>query len=126
MAVLDDLKEKKISFSLKYFGKKDLDTPYTIKTLIDNYTYFMDLVSRHLESINSMDDYVRWLINNKILNLKECIPLIIDDNNQKLIRNLITRIEKNQSKLIGDIVKFINHNILDIFEYDSFDLHGGL
>ena len=86
-----------------------MDTPYTIKTLIDNYTYFMDLVSRHLESINSMDDYVRWLINNKILNLKECIPLIIDDNNQKLIRNLITRIEKNQSKLIGDIVKFINH-----------------
>ncbi len=123
MAVLDDLKEKKISFSLTYFGKKDFDTSYTIKTLIDNYTYFMNLVSRHLENINSMDDYVRWLINNKILNLEECIPLIIDDDNQKLIRNLITRIGKNQSKLIGDIVKFINHNILDIFEYDSFDLH---
>ena len=109
MAVLDDLKEKKISFSLTYFWKKDFDTSYTIKTLIDNYTYFMNLVSRHLENINSMDDYVRWLINNKILNLEECIPLIIDDDNQKLIRNLITRIGKNQSKLIGDIVKFINH-----------------
>ena len=50
MAVLDDLKEKKISFSLTYFGKKYFDTSYTIKTLIDNYTYFMNLVSRHLKT----------------------------------------------------------------------------
>lgn len=123
MTVLDDFKNKKISFSLTYFGKNDLDTPYTIKTLIDNYTYFTTLIDKNLDNINNVDDYVRWLINNKILNLKECISLIVDENNQKLISNLITSIEGKQRNLVGDLIKFINSNISEIFEYDNFDLH---
>ncbi|MCD7120047.1 hypothetical protein LTY37_04415 [Limosilactobacillus agrestis] len=123
MAILDNFKEKKISFSLTYFGKNDFDTPHTIKVLIDNYTYFKNLVGRHLDKISSIDDYILWLINNKILNLKECIPLIIGDDNQKLIGNLIIIIEEKQKNLTGDIIKFINHNISEIFEYDNFDFH---
>lgn len=123
MTVLDDFKNKKISFSLTYFGKNDLDTPYTIKALIDNYTYFTTLIDKNLDNINNVDDYVRWLINNKILKLKECISLIVDENNQKLISNLITSIEGKKRNLVGDLVKFINSNISEIFEYDNFDLH---
>ncbi len=123
MGVLDDLKEKKIFFSLTYFGKNDLDTSYTIKTLIDNYAYFMNLVGKRIDKISSVDDYILWLINNKIVSLKECIPLIIDENNQKLIGNFVTRIEEKPKKGVGDVIRFINHNISDILEYGDFDFH---
>ena len=97
--------------------------PIQLKHLLIITLILRPYIDKNLDNINNVDDYVRWLINNKILKLKECISLIVDENNQKLISNLITSIEGKKRNLVGDLVKFINSNISEIFEYDNFDLH---
>ena len=47
MTILEDFKQGK-SFSLKYYGKNDLDTSYTIKTIIENNHLFEKILEKRL------------------------------------------------------------------------------
>ena len=120
MTILEDFKQGK-SFSLKYYGKNDLDTSYTIKTIIENNHLFEKILEKKIDSINNMDDYYLSLITRKISSLKECSKYVIGDDNKRTVDKLILKAKESETTN-GEFIKFINTNARAVFENDSYDL----
>lgn len=65
--LLKELEKNKISLPIEYFGPNDYATFWDIKTVLENTEFFQNyLTSKSLQNIDSINDYFRLLILEKI------------------------------------------------------------
>ena len=117
----DLLPSKNIIISLRNFGPQDLWTGLEVKTVVENPDVFEDLFSRYpLTGLSSLDDYYKYLLFQKLVGIRKVIPLLLQDAHKDIISKLSDDAEKVLSVVgNGDVVKFINGNIQDIFDKDK-------
>ena len=122
MDSLQDLfQSKNIIISLRNYGPQDLGTGWEAKSIVENPDVFNDLYSRFpLTGISSLDDYYLYLLSRKLVGMREVIPALLQDSHKDIISKLSDDAEKALSIVgNGDVVKFINGNIQDIFEKEK-------
>lgn len=122
MDSLQDLfQSKNIIISLRNYGPQDLGTGWEVKSIVENPDVFNDLYSRFLlTGISSLDDYYLYLLSRKLVGMREVIPALLQDSHKDIISKLSDDAEKALSVVgNGDVVKFINGNIQDIFEKEK-------
>src|SRR5690606_35822944 len=62
------------------------------------------------------NDYIDYLIMEKVINMEEIIPLIMGSKNQEIMRGIIDGLKGIYNKIdFGKQIKFINTNIEEIF-----------
>jgi len=117
----DLLQRKNIVISLRNFGSQDLGTGWEVKSIVENPDIFDGLYSRYpLTELSSLDDYFLYLLSLKLIGLREVIPVLLQDTHKDIISKLSDDAEKTLSVIgNGDVVKFINGNIQDIFDKDK-------
>lgn len=113
----DLLKSRNIIISLRNFGSQDLGTGWEVKSIVENPDVFDDLYSRYpLTGLSSLEDYFLYLLSIKLVGLREVIPVLLQDAHKDIISKLSYDAEKVLSVVgNGDVIKFINGNIQDIF-----------
>lgn len=119
---LQDLfQSKNIILSLHNYGPQDLWTGWEVKSIVENPDVFNDLYSRFpLTGISSLDDYYLYLLSRKLVGMQEVITALSQDSHKDIISKLSDDAEKALSVVEnGDVVKFINGNIQDIFEKEK-------
>lgn len=122
MDSLQDLfQSKNIIISLRNYCPQDLGTGWEVKSIVENPDVFNDLYSRFLlTGISSLDDYYLYLLSRKLVGMREVIPALLQDSHKDIISKLSDDAEKALSVVgNGDVVKFINGNIQDIFEKEK-------
>ena len=122
MDSLQDLfQSKNISISLCNYGPQDLWTDWEVKSIDENLDGFNDLYSRFpLTGISCLDDYYLYLLSRKLVGMREVIPALLQDSHKDIIAKISDYAEKALSVVgNGDVVKFINGNIQDIFEMEK-------
>lgn len=122
MDSLQDLfQSKNISISLCNYGPQDLWTDWEVKSIDENLDVFNDLYSRFpLTGISCLDDYYLYLLSRKLVGMREVIPALLQDLHKDIIAKISDYAEKALSVVgNGDVVKFINGNIQDIFEMEK-------
>jgi len=117
----DLLKSRNIIISLRNFGSQDLGTGWEVKSIVENPDVFDDLYSRYpLTGLSSLEDYFLYLLSIKLVGLREVIPVLLQDAHKDIISKLSYDAEKVLSVVgNGDVIKFINGNIQDIFAMDK-------
>lgn len=117
----DLLHSKNIIISFHNYGPQDLGTAWEIKSIVENPDVFNDLYSQFpLTGISSLDDYYLYLLSRKLVEMREVIPALLQDSHKDIISKLSDDAEKALSVVgNGDVVKFINGNIQDIFDKDK-------
>ncbi len=115
------LQSKNIIISLHNYGPQDLATGWEVKSIVENPDVFDDLYSRYpLAGLSNLDDYYLYLLSNKFVGMREIIPVLSQDAHKVIIFKLSDDAEKALSSVsIGDVVKFINGNIQEIFDEDK-------
>ncbi len=122
MDSLQDLfQSKNIIISLRNYGPQDLGTGWEVKSIVENPDIFNDLYSQFpLTGLSSLDDYYLYLLSRKLVGMREVIPALLQDSHKDIISKLSDDAEKALSVVgNGDVVKFINGNIQDIFDKDK-------
>ena len=117
----DLLRSKNIIISLRDFGAQNLGTGWEVKFIVENPEVFDGLYSRFpLTGISGLDDYYLYLLSRKLVGMREVIPSLLQDSHKDIISKLSVDAEKALSVVgNGDVVKFINRNIQDIFDKDK-------
>ena len=107
--------------SLRNFGPQDLWTGWEVKSVVENPDIFDDLYSQYpLTGLSSLDDYYLYLLSHKFVGIREVIPSLLQDAHKDIITKLSDDAEKALSAIgSGDVVKFINGSIQDIFDKDK-------
>lgn len=119
MNVIKQLKKDKINLDLNYYGIDDLATNNDISLIINKET---DLLNK-LKTINTsseinLDNYINYLLVNKLVKFKELEYMIKEPYKEELynIINLSEEKLNEFNKNKGKIIKFINSKYKDIFE----------
>lgn len=117
----DLLQSKNIVISLRNYGPQDLRTGWEVKSIVENPDVFDDLYSRYpLSEISRLDDYYLYLLSRKLIGMREIIPALLQDAHKGIISKLSDDAEKAISAVgNGDVIRFINGNIQDIFNKDK-------
>ena len=117
----DLLQSKSIIISLRIFDPQDLLTGWEVKSIVEDLDVFDDLYSRYpLTGLSSLDDYYLYLLSLKFVGMREVIPVLLQDEHKGIISKLSDEAEKALSGIgNGDVIKFINGNIQDIFDKDK-------
>lgn len=117
----DLLQSKNIVISLHNYGPQDLGTDWEVKSIIENPDVFDDLYSQYpLTGLFCLDDYYLYLLSRKFAGMREVIPELLQDAHKSIISKLSNDAEKALSVVEnGDVIKFINGNIQDIFDKDK-------
>lgn len=117
----DLLQSKSIIISLRIFDPQDLLTGWEVKSIVEDFDVFDDLYSRYpLTGLSSLDDYYLYLLSLKFVGMREVIPVLLQDEHKGIISKLSDEAEKALSGIgNGDVIKFINGNIQDIFDKDK-------
>ena len=117
----DLLKNKNIMLSLRNYGPQDLRTSWEIKSIVENPDVFDNLYSRYpLIKLSNLDDYYLYLFSLKIVGMRDVVPVLLLDAHKDIISKLSDEAEKALSGVgVGEVVKFINGNIQDIFDKDK-------
>lgn len=113
---LKRIKDKIISF--ESFGDNDIATGIELKTIIEDETYFSQLFSDYpLEELLTLEDYCVYLTYRKLSSSVDMVPMLAKDE-YKVIVSRIANEAKLKADAIekGDVIKFINNNIKEIFE----------
>ena len=113
---LKRIKGKCLSF--EYFGNGDIATGVEIKSIIKNVDYFKQLYEDFpLVNLSSFEDYCIYLIYRKFALYKDIIPMLAKDE-YKVIIDEFSDVAKAKIEAvnIGDVIRFINDHIGEIFE----------
>lgn len=112
------LKNRGIMISLRNFSAQDLSTGWEVKTIVENQDIFDDLYFRFpLTGILSLDDYYLYLFSLKLASMSEIVPALLQDEHKTFIIKLSKCAEKATTAIgPGDVIKFINRSIQDIFD----------
>lgn len=110
------LKEKNVTFDVRYFGINDLSTNWSIKVLIENSNEIIAYYTHPLSEIATFDDYIDYLVLKKIHEMEETISYIVSTENKTIFRNIVESLNSIYLSIqIGDVIKFINANYDKIF-----------
>ncbi|MBR4744125.1 MAG: hypothetical protein IK082_08050 [Oscillospiraceae bacterium] len=122
---MDSLKKtldrRRIMISLRPFGPQDLGTGWEARSIIENPDIFEDLYSHFpLSGIYNLDDFFLYLLSLKLIRMREVIPLLLHEEHKVVI----SRLSENAKQAIsgisnGDVIRFINESIQDIFSEDT-------
>ncbi len=117
----DLLQSKNIIMSLRNFDPQDWGTGWEVKSIVENPDVFDDLYSRYpLTGLSDLGDYYLYLLSHKLVGMRAVIPALLQDIHKDIISTLSDDAEKALSVVEnGDVVKFINDNIQDIFDKDK-------
>ena len=115
------LENKNIQLSLYYYGVQDLGTGWEIKTIVDNQEIFVKKYSKlSLLQLETIDDYYLYLLSVKLRDMRDIIPVLLQDEHKTIISQISDHAEKMISNINnGDIIKFINKNYKEIFDKDK-------
>ncbi|MCK9444919.1 MAG: hypothetical protein M0Q14_10390 [Tissierellaceae bacterium] len=115
--ILNCMKENGHNVYIKYYGSNDLGTEHDLKHIIEGKDVLKDYYKKKkYEDEFDFNDYVDYLIMEKIINMEEMIPLIMGSKNQEIMRGIIDGLEGIYNKIdFGKQIKFINTNIEEIF-----------
>ncbi len=115
--ILNCMKENGHNIYIKYYGSNDLGTEHDLKQVIEGKDMLEDYYEKkkHEEEFD-FNDYIDYLIMEKIINMEEIIPLIMGSKNQEIMRGIIDGLKGIYNKIdFGKQIKFINTNIEEIF-----------
>ena len=115
--ILNCMKENGHNICMKYYGSNDLGTGHDLKHIIEGKDVLKDYYKKKkYEDEFDFNDYVDYLIMEKIINMEEMIPLIMGSKNQEIMRGIIDGLKGIYNKIdFGKQIKFINTNIEEIF-----------
>lgn len=114
---LEELSNKKISLSVKFFSIQDMETNIFLNTLISNKEFFeIEFDHKYIKEMN-FDNFIKYLIANKT---SEIISNISDEINPKY-KDFILKISSFQFPR-GILIKFINNNYEDIFNNNFYSM----
>lgn len=110
MNIINFLKEQKASVSLNYYGKGDMATSYQIRILVEHEEEIKEYYNKKSFDINNVDDYIDFLFVNMYSKFSEIIPMVREDINEKVERevNYLTDIRKKYKN--SDCNKYIKNN----------------
>lgn len=117
MNIIEKLKIKNVTIGIEYYGLEDMATGIMIGQVINN----SEEIFSHFENVKleTIDDYIDYLFINAISNLKEALPLIIEEKKIEF-NNIIIQIEEIIKKYtIKDINNFIKNNYELIYNYEE-------
>lgn len=116
----DLLQSKNIIISLHNYDSQDLGAAWEAKSIVENPDVFDNLYSRYpLTALYDLDDYYLYLLSRKLVGMRKVIPALLQDAHKDIISKLSDDAEKALAVVgNGDVVKFINGNIQDIFDKD--------
>lgn len=122
----DVLKKANIIISFCNYGTRDLATGWEVRSIVENPDIFVDLYSKYpLAQLTSLDDYCLYLYSLKFIGMREVVPSLLQEQHKNIISKLSDDAEKAISAIgNGDVIKFINGHIQDIFDMDetSYDI----
>lgn len=113
---LKRIKDKIISF--ESFGDNDIATGIELKTIIEDEKNFTQLFSDYpLEKLLTLEDYCVYLIYRKLSSSVDMVPMLAKDE-YKVSVSRIAHEAKLKADAVekGDVIKFINNNIKELFE----------
>ena len=122
MNTLENLFERKnIILSLRSNDVHDLVNGWEVKSIVENKDVFENFYSKFpLESLNSLDNYYLYLLSTKFIKMRNILFALLQEEHKTFILNLSNEAEKAISIFsIGDVIKYINENIQDIFDKDK-------
>lgn len=116
-SIVKVLEEKNVSVALEYFGINDLATSLDVNDIIDKHSYIIQYFSdNHNLTLDNIDYFLDYCYADKILKMKEIIPLINTEENKRLFSNVINIIEIYLDNIpIEKVIKFINQNYPELF-----------
>ncbi|MEN2768068.1 hypothetical protein [Ornithinibacillus xuwenensis] len=117
-ALINLLEEQDVSFTLKYYGLKDIATGWDVSAILDNKemikTYFL---TKNLEEVNNIDDFIDYLTIIKIITMREVIPFIKSKEKQQHFKELTNLLDVSKDKINnGHIIQLINNYHPQLFE----------
>lgn len=115
--ILNCMKENGHNIYIKYYGSNDLGTEHDLKQVIEGKDILEDYYEKKkYEEEFDFNDYIDYLIMEKVINMEEIIPLIMGSKNQEIMRGIIDGLKGIYNKIdFGKQIKFINTNIEEIF-----------
>ncbi len=121
MTFHEQLKDRHIHFSTRYYGVDDLATGWEIRGIIENQDLFGNLFEQYpLVSLDTLDDYLLYLFSRKISAMSEVVPHLLQDDHKAVISKLVADATEAQNKIPnGMLVKYINSHIEEIFEAEE-------
>lgn len=119
--IVDELTEKGFHFQLKYYGTNDYDTFYDIPRILDNRDSFFKLVcSNHLETIESLSEYLNYLFFKKIGSLQEIIPLLKEETDKQYFQQLCDAANEQLNNIDKQtLIRFVNGHYKEIFNSNN-------
>lgn len=119
--IVDELTEKGFHFQLKYYGTNDYDTFYDITRILDNRDSFFKLVcSNHLETIESLSEYLNYLFFKKIGFLQEIIPLLKEETDKQYFQLLCDAANEQLNNIDKQtLIRFVNDHYKEIFNSNN-------
>lgn len=119
--IVDLLIELGESPTLKYYGMNDLATGIELKILITH----CDEIKKHFKDksnfeIICLDDFVDYLFLKKIIDTSEVLTYFKEEKDKEVFSDL-NEVAKLKFDMIqtGDVIRFINCNIKEIFETEE-------
>lgn len=124
-SLVEQLNGENSILSLQHYEPNDFVTPIEIKTVLDNFQLIKEyFIENSSDSINNIQQFMDYFIAEKILSLNKIIPLIESEENKVLLSKIIeVARNKYESINIGQIICFINENILDVFN-EKYQIYG--
>lgn len=121
MSIQEQMREKHIHLSTRYYGINNLTTGWEIQEIIDNTDLFGNLFEQNpLVSLETRDDYLLYLYSRKISSMIEVVPLLLQDDHKTIISQLVDEAIKASDRISnGMLVKFINSHIEEIFDVED-------
>ena len=106
---------------MKYYGTNDYDTFYDIPRILDNRDSFFKLVcSNHLETIESLSEYLNYLFFKKIGSLQEIIPLLKEETDKQYFQQLCDAANEQLNNIDKQtLIRFVNDHYKEIFNSNN-------
>lgn len=115
--ILNLLSDSGVFIPIKYYGINDLSTYHDVKNILDNSRFICDyFLNKEFNTELSFNDFIDYLFMKKLIEMKEIILYINDNNYQEKFKELISKIESKYKNIgIGNIIRLINTNIENVF-----------
>ncbi|EHR4923834.1 hypothetical protein CUM48_04270 [Enterococcus faecalis] len=122
MTILEQLGKNK-QLSVRDYGTNDFITAYEVATIIENTEKIAIYFQDKLIELNSVDDFIDYLVMRKIVNMDVLIEKINGIENQKLLNDLIAILRPYSEQISKkEVIQFINENYESVFGYSDNDL----
>lgn len=119
--ILEFFNDNRISLSFNYYGINDVATGWEIKSIIDNYDFFEDLINNSGEEFDSIEMYYFYLLLLKLSKYDEVIPYLKNEEDKEKLNRLVeSSIERKEKISKGCIIKLINKKHEEIFTSENY------